>query len=49
MGPMDGSLEWHSAYPVDNHVLRRNTIVYLLQKNQNPFVIIGTGRSCASH
>jgi len=38
MGLLPVLLEWHQEDPVDDLERRRNSIVYLFQKNRNPFV-----------
>jgi len=37
-GKLSTLLRWHRSDPVDNYERRRNDIVYLYQKNRNPFI-----------
>ncbi len=38
MGLLDVLLAWHEDDPVDDLERRRNTVVYLFQRNRNPFI-----------
>lgn len=38
MGVLSVLLEWHREDPVDDQERRRNSVVYLFQRNRNPFV-----------
>jgi len=38
MGLLDVLLQWHAEDPPDDFERRRNTVVYLFQRNRNPFI-----------